>query len=898
MNAATLTPQNISSRPKVVIIGGGFAGLAVVRELRDCNAEVTLVDRNNHHLFQPFLFQVATSILEPAEIATPIRSILSDMPNVRVEMREAKRVDVSSCVIEMAHGQDLPYDVLVIATGAQTDYFGHEDWAEHALGLKSLADAVAARNRLLTAFERAEVESDPGKQIRDMTVVVVGGGPTGVAITGTISEFVQRTLRADFRNIDLRQARIVLVQSGQRLLPGFSEAHSTYARNALEEAGVEVKLGRAVTDVDATGVTIGEEHIDAATVLWCTGVKGIGIAGTLGVRLMANGTVPVEEDFSVASNPNCFVVGDAAHVVGRDGRALPGLASIAKRQGRFVGKLIAARIEGAALPPHPEPVVPGNLATITRHTGVAEYGRRSFTGFPAWLAWGLFHLRNVAGGHSRLAIAANWLRLLVTYRRSSRLVLEPPAPTQSSSDPTGLSRSDGPEASPLRLALTQTAPLKRLSLFVVAVVLLGSIAAVAQQTGSGEKSSDAPIDPTARVFELVLPGGHLAGDWGGNRTKLEKFGITPRWLLITDVAGNPSGGRSQGATQASSTEVSLYFDLNRIAGLKGGSFFVSVSQRWGHRLSSNYVGNVFSEQQIYGFETFRVIDASYQQQLFHDRLELRLGRFAQTDDFLDSPYNYGFMSNAFCGNPFGILLDAPGMQAYTGTWGALGKVKPTRRTHVMAGVYNGDAEMREIRHHGLDFSMRGPVFAMGEIGYRVNGLAGDGPRFGNYKGGAWYDHSKLNDFETGISKVGSWGFYGLFDQVLVPIGTPGSNRGFGAFGSVTVAPESHVQQLPLFVTAGVSVRGMFNARPRDAVSLGVASGHFSNELQRAQRNGRLVPPEGGVQDYETDAEISYRIDLRKGAYFVQPNFQYIVKPGGTGHLSDAPVLGAQFGIFF
>jgi porin len=281
-----------------------------------------------------------------------------------------------------------------------------------------------------------------------------------------------------------------------------------------------------------------------------------------------------------------------------------------------------------------------------------------------------------------------------------------------------------------------------------------------------------------------------------------------------------------------------------------------------------------------------------------DRVEFRLGRFAATDDFLDSPYNYGFMSNAFCGNPFGILLDAPGMQAYTGTWAALGKVKPTRRSHLMAGIYNGDPAMREIKHHGLDLSMRGPIFAIGEVGYRFNGLPGDSERLGNYKAGAWYDHATLNDFQTGARKVGSWGFYGLFDQVLVPFGSPGSNRGFGAFGSVTVAPESHVQQLPLFATAGVSARGLFDARPRDAVSLGIASGYFSNELQRAQRNGRLVPPEGGVQDNETVAELSYRVDVRKGAYFVQPDFQYIVKPGGTGRLGDAQVFGAQFGIFF
>jgi NADH:ubiquinone reductase (H+-translocating) len=432
MSAERIALAGGASRPKLVVIGGGFAGIAVIRELRDSHADLTLVDRTNHYLFQPFLFQVATAILEPAEIATPIRSLLNKMPNLRVEMCEAKRVDMSRRVVVMSEGEDIPYDMLVIATGAQTSYFGHEsEWAQHALGLKTLSDAIAARNRLLTAFERAEMESDRGKQARDMTVVVVGGGPTGVAITGTISEFVQRTLRADFRNIDVRRARIVLVEAGPRLLPAFSEQHSSYATRALERAGVEVRLGVPVTQVDVTGVALGEERIEAATVLWCTGVQGLPLARTLGANVKANGTVAVEKDFSVPSHPECFVIGDAAHVVGPDGRPVPGLASVAQHQGRYVGKLIAARLAGRALPTPPKPFVPSKLATITRHVGVAEYRDRSITGFPAWLMWGLLHLRTLSGGHSKLSILANWVRLLVTYRRSARLIVEPPATTAS-----------------------------------------------------------------------------------------------------------------------------------------------------------------------------------------------------------------------------------------------------------------------------------------------------------------------------------------------------------------------------------------------------------------------------------------------------------------------------------
>jgi porin len=238
------------------------------------------------------------------------------------------------------------------------------------------------------------------------------------------------------------------------------------------------------------------------------------------------------------------------------------------------------------------------------------------------------------------------------------------------------------------------------------------------------------------------------------------------------------------------------------------------------------------------------------------------------------------------------------MQAYTGTWAALARVKPTRRSYVMAGVYNGDPAMRANKNHGVDLSFNGPPFVIGEAGYQINGLPGGSQRLGNYKVGAWYDDSKLTDFESSAASRGSWGFYGLFDQVLVPVGTPGSNRGFGVFGSVTVATDSHVQQLPLYITAGLSARGLFDARPRDAVSFGVGSAQFSEALQRAQREGRLLPPEGGVQDHETVMELTYRFDLHKGAYFVQPDFQYIIQPGGTGRLKNAPVFGAQFGINF
>ena len=380
-------------------------------------------------------------------------------------------------------------------------------------------------------------------------------------------------------------------------------------------------------------------------------------------------------------------------------------------------------------------------------------------------------------------------------------------------------------------------------LFLVALVLLliRASAAFAQQ----ETNNDNFKDPTARVFELVLPGEHLLGDWGGLRPELEAAGVTPRLILVTDLAGNATGGRSQGVTAPSSVELSLYFDLDKIVGLDGGSIFTSFSERWGRSLSATYIGNVFSAQQIYGFQTYRVIDVSYQQKLFDDHVELRLGRFAAMDDFLVSPYNFGFMQNAFCGNPFGILLDTQGMSAYYGTWAALVKLRPTKRTYVMAAVYNGDPAIRENKYHGVNLSLDGPPFAVAEVGYQINGLPGESQLLGNYKLGAWYDDAQFVNFESGARTRGNWGYYGLFDQVLVPFGSPGSNRGFGVFGSLTVAPDSHISQLPLFFTAGVSARGMFDARPRDAVSLGVASGYFSDELRRAQQNGQLPGPPGG-----------------------------------------------------
>ena len=279
--------------------------------------------------------------------------------------------------------------------------------------------------------------SDPAQQARDLTVVVVGGGPTGVAISGSISEMARRTLPADFRNVDLRRARLVLVESGPRLLPAFSEEHSAYAKRALERDGIEVRLGIPVTRVDAAGVTVGNERIEAATVLWCTGVQGVPLARTLDAETKANGRIVVGDDLSIPGHPECFVVGDAAYVAGPDGRAIPGFASIAQREGRYVGEVIAARLRNEPAPAPFDRSMPSKVATITRHYGVAEWGDRSITGFIAWLMWGLLHLKSLSGGHSKLAIIANWLRLLATYRRSARVIIDPASTMTMPANATG-----------------------------------------------------------------------------------------------------------------------------------------------------------------------------------------------------------------------------------------------------------------------------------------------------------------------------------------------------------------------------------------------------------------------------------------------------------------------------
>jgi porin len=400
-------------------------------------------------------------------------------------------------------------------------------------------------------------------------------------------------------------------------------------------------------------------------------------------------------------------------------------------------------------------------------------------------------------------------------------------------------------------------------------------------------------------FQLILPREHLLGDWYGTRTWLEDQGIVPTLTFVTDSLGNPSGGKDQGFTTANNLGLDLNFDLEKLCGFEGASFLLSMSYRFGGSLSANYIHNVFTVQQVFGGETFHFINMAYLQKLFDDRVELRLGRIATGDDFLVSPYNYVFVQNGFDGNPVGIFFNSPGMTAYPNdTWGALVKVKPTARTYIMGAVYNGDPSIRANDKHGVDFSMDGPLFAIGEIAYQPNSLPGDRGLLGNYKAGFWYDNSLYTDFNTGVANRGNWGFYGMGDQVLVRFGQPASHRGFGVAGSFLASPDQSISQIPYFFTAAFVTRGIFPWRPRDIIGLGVVYGHFTNDLQDSQRQAQQLDRTVGVQSHETVLELTYRLALLKSALYIQPDLQYVFQPGGTGRISDALVLGAQVAVNF
>jgi NADH dehydrogenase len=407
-------------RPRVVIVGAGFGGLAVARGLARADVDVTLIDRQNHHLFQPLLYQVATAGLSPAEIAWPIRHLFRRQRNTRVLMGEVTGVEPDRKVIMLGDGP-IAYDYLVLATGAAHGYFGHDDWAVHAPGLKDLDDATAIRRRLLLAFERAEMASSPELCRKLLTIAIVGGGPTGVELAGAIAELARRALAADFRAIDPKQTRVLLLEAGPRLLPNFPEKLSHYAVAVLGRLGVEVRLGAAVTGCGPEGVLLGSERIPAATILWAAGVTASPAAAWLGLPGDRAGRLPVGPSLTSPGHDNIYVIGDTALVRGADGAPLPGIAPVAKQQGAQVARSIVARITGRQC----RPFVyrdRGLLATIGRKSAVISYRRLRLRGWPAWWLWGAAHIYFLVSMRNRVIVMTQWLWSYLKFERGARLI--------------------------------------------------------------------------------------------------------------------------------------------------------------------------------------------------------------------------------------------------------------------------------------------------------------------------------------------------------------------------------------------------------------------------------------------------------------------------------------------
>jgi NADH dehydrogenase len=409
------------ARAQVVIVGAGFGGLFAAQGLAKTDADVTIVDRHNYHLFQPLLYQVATAGLPPSDIAWPIRSILHRQRNARVLLAEVAGVDARRRSVQL-HDRTIPFDYLVIATGSTHSYFGHEQWRTLAPGLKSIDDATLIRRRILSAFEAAEMEDDAARRERLLRFVIVGAGPTGVELAGTIAELAHRTLLKDFRRIDPGAAKVILIEAGPRVLAAFREPQSAYAHRALEKLGVEVRVNAAVTECDERGVALGAERIDSATVLWAAGVAASPAGAWLGVATDRAGRVPVQGDLSLASDPAVFVIGDAALVETTGGKRVPGVAPAAKQQGTYVARVIANRIAGK---PAPRPFSyrdPGNLATIGRKCAVIEFPLITVRGWLAWWIWGIAHIYFLVGVPSPLFVSIRWLWEYVTYGRGARLI--------------------------------------------------------------------------------------------------------------------------------------------------------------------------------------------------------------------------------------------------------------------------------------------------------------------------------------------------------------------------------------------------------------------------------------------------------------------------------------------
>jgi NADH dehydrogenase len=411
--------------PQVIIIGGGFAGLAAARRLRNVACDVTLVDRHNHHVFQPLLYQVATAGLSPGDIASPIRWILRKQQRLRVLLANVEHIDSSAKQVRLDGGDVLPYDYLIVAAGATHSYFGKDEWSAVAPGLKTLDDALAIRRRLLLAFEEAEREPNPVYQRRLLNFVLIGGGPTGVELAGALGEIARQALRSQFDAVDPAMARITLIEAGPSILPSFPEDLRESARRALVRLGVEVRVGQPVTRIEEGAVWIGDERIDAHTILWAAGVAAAPLSRDLGPRLDRAGRVIVDPDLSVPGHPGVYIAGDLASFSHQTGVPLPGVAQVAKQQGRHAAANVAGVIEGQPARPF-HYFDPGNMATIGRNNAIADFGVLRVSGYLGWLLWLFIHVLFLIGFRNRLSVMLQWAAAYLTHQRSVRLITRNP----------------------------------------------------------------------------------------------------------------------------------------------------------------------------------------------------------------------------------------------------------------------------------------------------------------------------------------------------------------------------------------------------------------------------------------------------------------------------------------
>jgi NADH dehydrogenase len=408
----------------VVIVGAGFGGLAAAQGLAGADVKITIIDQRNHHLFQPLLYQVGTAVLATSEIAWPIRHLVRKRKEITTLLGEVTGVDTQGRSVLLEDGSVMAYDSLVLATGARHAYFGHDEWEPHAPGLKTLEDATAIRRRILLSFERAEREADPDARAALLTFVIVGGGPTGVELAGAIAELAHQNLPEDYRHIDTRKARVVLIEAGPRILPSFTEDLSAYAHASLERQGVEIQLGQAVRDCSADGVIYGDRPLAAKVILWAAGVRASSAAVWVGLPADAAGRAKVEPDLTAAGHPEIFVIGDTATISAWHGNPVPGIAPAAKQQGMHVARTIRRRLGGDAAPRNFRYKHSGNLATIGKRSAVIDFGAVKVRGWLAWWIWGLAHIYFLIGLRNRLAVALSWLWIYFTGNRSACLITQ------------------------------------------------------------------------------------------------------------------------------------------------------------------------------------------------------------------------------------------------------------------------------------------------------------------------------------------------------------------------------------------------------------------------------------------------------------------------------------------